>query len=181
MAQAQRYDMTDTSYNHLDEIQDPVCRAKLKGIQESSYAMDEEIVAIRNAISEKRGVVKACDVIAARILQELNPLSKKIDDGEMEHDEAKIRSDQIKKLATVVSEIGDNNRNDYINLKGQIDGINRVSKLLEGKFNTEAAKYERQQRMLAEDDEEKAAPVPEPKPSQKGGKKVAKKVKAKGK
>jgi len=138
-------------YNHLNEIDDPIGRARLKGIQESSYALDDEIVKVRQSVQEKQGVVQACSLLAARVLQECQVLAKAWEEGGMEHDESKIRADQTKKIANIITQIGQTNRNDLNSLRGQIEGINRVQKLLEGRFNDEVRKIERQARM--EEDE----------------------------
>jgi chromosome segregation ATPase len=145
----------------LEEVQDPISRAKLEGIQQSVYTLDHEIIGARKAIDEKRGVVHAADVIAKRLEAEMGPIQIKLKAEEIEPEEAKARIEQTLKCVQIVKEIGQNNRVDILTLQGQVMGFEKGVKALEGKFNEQAAKYERQQRMVEEEDELRA-PSPTP-------------------
>ena len=145
------------NHDNLDEIADPVTKAKLAGIQESVYSVDAEIVAVKKGIDEKRGVIAAADLIARRLLDEALPIQKAADEERMEMAEAKIRIEVIQRLAEIVRNIATENRNDLILVRGQVMGLERAAKAMEGRFTGEVGKYERWKRMQAEDVAEKEA------------------------
>ena len=148
------------AHTHLQEIDSPKTRYKLEGYQEASYSLDEEVLKLRRAIDEKRGVVQAAAAIAKRLLQECDPIAKAARDEEMEPGEAKIRIDVVKRMSSIVQEIATKNQNDLITFQGMIQGIERSRKVIEGRFKDEVGKYERWKRIESEEADE-AAPPPE--------------------
>lgn len=151
--------MENSNQNHdnLDEITDPVTKAKLAGIQESVYSVDAEIVAVKKGIDEKRGVIAAAELIAKRLAEETLPIQKAADSEAMDRAEAKIRIEVVQKLAEIVRNIAAENRSDLILIRGQLMGMERATKAMEGRFTGEVGKYERWKRMQAEDAAEKAS------------------------
>lgn len=151
--------MESNTQNHdnLDEITDPVTKAKLAGIQESVYSVDAEIVAVKKGIDEKRGVIAAAELIAKRLAEETLPIQKAADSEVMDRAEAKIRIEVVQKLAEIVRNIAAENRSDLILIRGQLMGMERATKAMEGRFTGEVGKYERWKRMQAEDAAEKEA------------------------
>jgi hypothetical protein len=144
-------------HDNLDEVTDPVTRAKLAGIQESVYSVDAEIVTAKKGIDEKRGVIAAADLIAKRLLDEMAPIQKAADAETMVVAEAKIRIEMVQKLAEIVRNIANENRRDYTLIQGQVMGLEKAAKAMEARFTGEVGKYERWKRMQSEDAAEKAA------------------------
>lgn len=142
------------SMEHLSEVSDPQTRSKLEGFQETSYSIDEQIIRTRTAMEQKRGVVQAADIIATRLFQECIPVNKKVDAEEMDTTEAKIRINQIEKLVQIVRDIKAENSGDLLVLKGVIQGLQKAQAATESKFQETISKYERWQRIEAEDAEE---------------------------
>lgn len=151
--------MENSNQNHdnLDEITDPLTKAKLAGIQESVYSVDAEIVVAKKNIDEKRGVIAAAELIAKRLAEETLPIQKAADSEAMDRAEAKIRIEVVQKLAEIVRNIAAENRSDLILIRGQLMGMERATKAMEGRFTGEVGKYERWKRMQAEDSAERDA------------------------
>jgi hypothetical protein len=152
------------SNESLDQINDPVVRAKLAGIQEAVFGIDGDIIQMRRTIEQKQGVIQAAEIIASRLFEECKPIQAAVDAEKMEADEAKIRIEVIQKLVQIVRNIGSENKADLLGLRGQIQGMERAVKRTEERFNGEVTKYERWQRIQAEDaatDPRRRAPPPD--------------------
>jgi hypothetical protein len=146
--------MMTLSNETLAEIKDPVSRSKLDGIQEAVYATDNEILKAHKELDHRRGVAEAAKLMAARMVQECNPINKLVDDEEMEPAEAKIRIDTIMKMSELCTSISNEAVENVITLKGQIQGLERAVKSISAKFAETAAKYERWQRVQDEEADE---------------------------
>jgi hypothetical protein len=147
--------------NSLDEVTDPIARAKLSGIQETVFGVSAMIIQSRKSIDEKRGVIAAADAIAQRVIDECVPLSKAAGEEKLDKDEAKIRIDTTQKLAAIIRGMAAENRKELVHLQGQIVGLERAAKSAEEHFNSETAKFQRYQRMEAEDEDELGRQLPE--------------------
>lgn len=142
----------------LEEIRDPVARAKLQGYQEAAFAIDEGLIQTRKSIDEKRGVVSAAMVISQRLMLECSPINKAVDDDNLEPKEAKIRNKQIVAMVKIVDEMAQENRKDLITAQGQVIGFESAHKRVSVKFKETAAKYERWQRIQDEEAENSSTP-----------------------
>lgn len=140
--------------DHLSEVNDPQTRSKLEGFQETSYSIDEQIIKTKTAMEQKRGVVQAAEIIASRLFQECIPVNKQVDAEEMTPSEAKIRINQIEKLVEIVRNIKAENAGDLLVLKGVVQGLQKAQAAAEAKFQETVIKYERWQRIEAEEAEE---------------------------
>jgi hypothetical protein len=137
----------------LDEITDPVARAKLAGIQEAVFGIDALIINLRKSVDEKRGVIAASDAIAKRLMEECLPYQKATEEEKIDKDEAKLRIDTIQRMVAIVREVGAENRRDLVHFQGQVAGLEKAAKSAEEKFNGETQKYQRWQRVQAEEDD----------------------------
>lgn len=137
----------------LDEIADPVAKAKLAGIQEAVFGIDALILQIRKTLDEKRGVIAASDAIAKRLMDECLPYQKAVEEEKIDKDEAKLRIDTISRMSGIVRDIAAENRRDLIHFQGQLAGLDKAAKSAEEKFNGETLKYQRWQRIQEEEDD----------------------------
>lgn len=166
----------------LDEVKDPVSRAKLEGIQQSSQAIDLEIVKARKALDATRALAGATDLIAKRLFQECGPIKDAVAADQMASEEAKIRIEVITSNIQVVQGMQADARNDIATQLGVLNGLDRAQKITEEKFNVEAQKYERWERIQAEEAAEDALAAADEASSRPVSKKRAhKKAKAKRK
>lgn len=156
----------------LEEVKHPETRAKLEGIQEIVLAMDEEMAKLRKTATEKHGIYMAANAIATRIHQETAAVQSKLDEEKFGPEEAKIRIEQIQRCVTIIREIEENNRREHIVLQGKLLGMEDAVKINQTKFDEALLKYQRWQRIEAEEKAEAAVP---------GGPKGFKKGKKKGK
>lgn len=141
----------------LEEIKDPVARAKLQGYQEAAFSIDEGLIQTRKSIDEKRGVISAAMVISQRLMLECGPINKAVEDGELDSDVAKTRNKQIVACVNIVNDMVTENQKDLVSMQGQVVGMENAHKRIEKKFKETAAKYERWQRVQEEEAAEKAA------------------------
>jgi hypothetical protein len=148
--------MTDAAVTNptLDEVLDPVARAKLAGIQETVTDVDRLLLSVRKSIDEKRGVIAAADAITKRVIDECAPIAKEVDAEKMDKEEGRHRIETIQKIAKMVRTIAEENKRDLVNLQGQVVGLEKVTKVATERFNGENMKYQRWQRMQAEEAEE---------------------------
>lgn len=154
--------MNNEGAQHLDDVKDPISKAKLEGIQQSSLAIDLEILNAQKSLDEKRGLIAASDLIAKRLFQECGPIKAAVESNQMDPAEAKIRIDVVKTNVEVVRGILDNARIDAATQRGVIDGLQRAHQVTAAKFKAEALKYERWERVQAEEAaEQQIAPVGE--------------------
>lgn len=142
--------------DRIEDIKDPICRAKLEAIQGSTRAIDVDVLQAMKALDEKRGLVGAADLIAKRLFQECGPVQKAVKDDKMDSDEAKVRIEVIQSNVHIVNTIVEDARKDVITQQGVIQGLHRAAKINEDRFKNEATKYERWERIQAEDAEEAA-------------------------
>lgn len=164
----------------ISEIGNPKSEAKLTGIQEVVFQVDQEIIANRKAIDERRGVVSAAQQIANRVRQEIDKIAGLVHAEELDHEEGKIRSEQTKAIVGVIDEIARNNSGDLTTLIGKLQGLERANELAASRFDAEVLKNERRARMDAEDAEddlraEPKAPVAKKPATRKSKKKTSKK------
>jgi len=138
----------------LEEIQDAPTKFKLTGIQEVVFDIDATILETKKALSMKRGIVDATNIIAARLHQERLPIQKMADEEKMAFEEAKARIDQTNKLVSIVQAIGEENKIDLNVIRGKIEGLEHAVKVSEQRFKNEHAKYERWRRIEEEEAED---------------------------
>jgi hypothetical protein len=147
----------------LAEIQDPVARAKLEGHQEAVFSVDAELIELRQTILKQRGAVTATDTLAQKVAQFVGVIKKRDDDGQIDHDTAKVQGDVVKELAEFMVNAAAEGRSDLSDLIGQAKGLERASRVIGQRFMNEAQKFERYQRMEEEDAaDELRAEAPEP-------------------
>lgn len=137
------------------KIKDAQALGKLNGVQLSITEMEERALEIRRGIPHKQGVVQACAILQERIINECIPINNalKTEPPEMEPDEARIRTDVIKKIAKIVADMGAENTGDMINLKARAEGLKEGADKLAERFHILAQKYEHQERIANEDEE----------------------------
>jgi hypothetical protein len=138
----------------LQEIDSIPLRNKLDGYQEMAYDLGQEVLKLRGSIEQKRGVWAGAKVIAQQLQQQLGRLAVLVDQGKMEHDEAKIRRSEGLHMIGVVHGIHDENFGEMKTLEGEVNGLTRSIDLIEQRFNAEVTKYERHKRMEEEDEED---------------------------
>jgi len=143
--------MNLTQNETLSEIKADVPRAKLEGLQEAVTHIDLQMLQVRNAIEQKRGIVQAADVISKRIFQECTPINQAVEAGELEPELAKLRISEVTRITEIVRGIARENQTDLIDMQGQLKGLERAANAIGGHFKSEAQKYERYQRMEDED------------------------------
>ena len=136
--------------NNLSEVTDPVARAKLSGIQESVFATDAEITVVNKAIDQKIGAASALDQIGKRIFELCIPIQEKVKAEEVEAAEAKLMINGIKLAVKLCQQYEAELRNDIVEMRGQINGMQRAVVKMGEKFKVEAEKFERYERMEAE-------------------------------
>lgn len=139
----------------LGEIEDPVARAKLEGLQEASFGVDHEIIAMRSAVEQQRGAIRQAKVMATLVRAQAGRLATMFEQNpdEMPQDEAKLRADQTNQIANQMDSAVNEAMGDLTALRGQLEGLERAAQAIAGRFTTEATKYERWQRMQDDDDE----------------------------
>lgn len=138
----------------LEQIEHPETKAKLTGMQEMASDMGMQVLKLHSDMDQKKGVVAAAGMIAARIHEECKPIQHEVDVEKMEPEEAKIRIDQIQKIVRIVEEIRELNQRDIHVIRGQMEGLKRATDMIENRFNSEVAKYDRHKRMFEDDEEE---------------------------
>lgn len=138
----------------LTEIKAEGPRAKLEGLQEAVTHIDLQMLQVRNAIEQKRGIVQAADVISKRVFQECTPINQAVEAGDLEPDVAKLRIAEVTRITEIVRGIARDNQNDLIDMQGQLKGLERAANAIGGHFKSEAQKYERYQRMEDDDAED---------------------------
>ncbi len=152
--------MSNGGVNHLDEVKDPVSKAKLEGIQQSSQLIDRQIIEARKSLGSSSAMATATDLIAKRLMQECAPIKTAVEADKMDTSEAKIRIDVIKSNADIVRGILEDSRKDIATQTGVIKGLQLAQKTTEDSFNAEALKYERWERIQAEEEEASKAAEP---------------------
>jgi hypothetical protein len=138
----------------LTEIKADVPRAKLEGLQEAVTHIDLQMLQVRNGIEQKKGIVQAAGVISKRVFQECAPINQAVEAGELEPEIAKLRIAEVSRITEIIRGIERDNRNDLIEMQGQLKGLERAANAIAGHFKSEAQKYERYQRMEDEDDDD---------------------------
>lgn len=169
--------MAESVTNREYEINDPKALAKLSGIQVAVTEMELEAVRIKDRIPEKTGVVAACRVLAKRIFDECEPINALVRAEEMEPAEAKIRIQVIQAVTKIIKDIGIENQGELNTMRAEADGCVKGADRLAKKYEEMATKYERHERMEAED----AEPPPAPKAKAPKGKRKTSKKTANGK
>ena len=145
----------------ISEVSDPVVRAKLTGIQESVSIVDEDMVAFKKGIELKIGAASALEVAAKEVFALCVPIQKKVKADEVSPEEAKLTINGIKLAVTIINQRAQAARDDIIKMRGQVAGMERAIQKMGEKFNVEAQKYERHERMAKEDaDDLSQAPAP---------------------
>ena len=135
------------SNDTLKKVKDDASRAKLEGLQESVYVLDEGILKIKEGIKEKRGALFVVSELAQRVMLECNVHNQKVDKEEMSPEEAKIRISEITKIVGIIKAQGISVQGDLANLTGQIVGLEKGVANISKKFDSELAKYQRWERM----------------------------------
>jgi len=146
----------------IQEIDNERTRAKLEGLQEAVTEFGRHVMKLTNDLEQKKGVVAASKMIASRLLAEMQPVQHELDAEKMTPEEAKIRIDQIQKLAKIVNDVAENNRADIGLIRGRIEGIGMAGDIMESRFNAEVSKHERWKRIEEEEAAERAEMDAEP-------------------
>lgn len=144
----------------LNEIENPETRARLTGIQEVVLDFDQEVRSLEKQELERKALSGACASIGQRLLQECAAINKKIDEGLLPVEEARIRMDQAKRMVEVVRSIEADSRKDLFVLQGKISGLRAAAERAAKRFDETVQKYERHKRMEAEDRAERGEPEP---------------------
>ncbi len=136
--------------DNLADITDPVARAKLAGIQESVFATDAEMDVVKKAIDQKIGAASALDQIGKRVFELCIPIQEKVKAEEVEAAEAKLTINGIKLAVKLCQQYEAEIRKDIVEMRGQVNGMERAVVRMGEKFKLEAEKFERYERMEAE-------------------------------
>lgn len=140
----------------VEQIDNPSTKGKLEGMQEVANDFGAYVMKLHSDLEQKKGVVAAAKMIAARIMAEREPIQHEIDVEKMDPDEAKIRINQIEKIAFIVQDIERNNHTDITLIRGRIEGLKVATDLVENRFNGEIGKHERWKRIEEEEAAEEA-------------------------
>lgn len=129
----------------LNEITDPVARSKLAGIQESVFSVDAEIERVKASLEGKRGMLAAFQLGATRVYDRCGRIHKAVEEGKMDPERGKARVAEVEAASKILRDLAAEQHNDLVNLRGQIDGMERSVQVIGGRFKAEAAKFERWQ------------------------------------
>jgi len=145
----------------LQEIKEPGTRAKLEGIQEVSFDIDAEIASTRKDVDTKKMMVTAINQVANRVFGEAQAIQSAVDKGTMAPEEAKIRMEQTQRITTNIKSFEAECRAEALKAQGKLMGLEQLTLKIGKRFDDTVLKYERHQRMEAEDAEQEA-PKPPP-------------------
>lgn len=171
--------MAEKQKRRTFDITEPSSLAKLSGVQVAVTSIEELAMEVQGKIPEKRGVVSACRVVAKRIFDECLPINAKVQAEQMDAAEAKIRIDEVKRISAIVTEIGDRNQEDIKRMEGEVEGHKKAANVLAKKYEMMAIKYERDERIQREDEEDQRESEPPSPPPKKPAKPATKKSTAK--
>ena len=136
----------------LKEIESPMVRSKLEGVQEIVYSIDKELNRIDQTIKDQRAVASAAKALFGKLEQEFGVINKKITDGEYPMEIGKIRMDQMKRAVAIAHEVILQAESMALRLEGKKVGLQVAVDLSEGCFNETVGKYNRHKRMFEEDE-----------------------------
>lgn len=145
--------MENPTNKTLDEVKEPGTRGKLEGFQEVSFDVDTEIKNVKRDIEARKVTAQVANLLGARIFGEAQFIQGQVDKSAMLPDEAKIRMDQTRKITDMVRTFEGEMKAEAIKLSGKLSGLEQTSQLLSKRFTDTSLKYERHQRMEAEDAE----------------------------
>jgi uncharacterized coiled-coil DUF342 family protein len=163
----------DRENKTLEEITDPARRAKLEGIQEVSFDLDEQLVAARRQLALNRNEAHAISKIAEALLGECMRITNDLKNGIYSKEETTVRVDQTKKIIEQLDKLKDESSSSTRTLSHKIEGLEAAIKSVAERFENEARKAERYQRQEEEDAAEaalRAGPKPKPKSKSRGAK-----------
>lgn len=141
----------------IDEVKDPGTRGRLEGVQSVVYDLDLAIKQTKELIAARKAAAGQTHNIAEMVFQHCVPINHLVDKGEMEPDEAKLRVDTIKQVVKSIQDTEAEIRAEVERLNGKVEGLEASVAVAGARFNNEALKYERHERMAQEDEEERAA------------------------
>lgn len=154
--------MENPTNKTLDEVKEPGTRGKLEGFQEMSFDIDTEIKTTKRDIEARKVTAQVANLLGARIFGEAQYIQGQVDKSAMLPEEAKIRMDQTRKITDMVRTFEGEMKAEAIKLSGKLSGLEHTSQLLGKRFSDTTAKYERHQRMEAEDAENNPRTPPAP-------------------
>lgn len=137
-----------------DKVTDPVARAKLAGIQESIFSINQEMTVLKKAIDQKIGAASAIEQVGKRVFELCIPIQQTVKDGKVEPAEAKLTINGIKLSVKMCHIYEAELRKDINDMRGQVSGMERIIVKLGARFNDEAQKFERYERMEDESTDE---------------------------
>lgn len=156
----------------LDEVKHPETKGKLTGLQELVFDVDKEILQGRQALTEKKAHVSAAEMFSQRLLSECSAIQNQIDEKKITLEEGKQQMAGMKRAIDVSRGFVQDNKSEFLKIQGKLLGLERAVQLTEARFNGEKGKYERWQRIEAEETAERAEmDTPPPKKGKKKGKK----------
>lgn len=147
------------AHDNLVEVTDPVARAKLGGIQESVYSVDLEIQEVKKAIEHKVGGAHALEVVSKAVFELCVSIQAKVKTEEVTPEEAKLVINGIKLAVKTIAAAEHEARQNLVEMRGQVHGMERAVIQMGMKFKVEAEKFERYQRMEEEEDAELEADI----------------------
>lgn len=153
--------MEVVSNKSLQEIKEPGARAKLEGIQEVSFDIDAEIASARENVGTEKMMVTAINQVATRVFGEAQAIQVAVDRGTMAPEEAKIRMEQTQRITSSIKTFEAECRAEALKAQGKLMGLEQLVLKIGKRFDDTVLKYERHQRMEAEDAEQEA-PKPPP-------------------
>lgn len=141
----------------LDEIKDPLKKAKLTGIQEVAYDLDAQLVEARTNVAQCRSEARVVNVVAMKILEECAKITKGLKDGLFTKEETRVRVDQTKKLIDVIQSYREERVAESRNSAVKLEALERAHAAVTSRFDQEARQAERWQRIHEEDEAREAA------------------------
>lgn len=147
-------------FEHLQVIQAPEARARLEGVNEVALLIEGDAEKLKETRIEKRGMVAAARATVMRVTTEMGVFQKRIDEGKLDPEHAKLQLAAVQQVLGVLREIEQGYSRDLTVLDGRIEGLFQAHKASQAHFDGLVAKYERHQREELEDVLEVEEPAP---------------------
>lgn len=162
--------MTENRENKtLEEIKDPARRAKLAGIQEVVFDLDEQLAEARTQLAIRRSESHAIVNVANNLLEEMKRITDGLKNGIYSKEETKVRVDQTRKITDLLNDMKNESSSSTRTLANRIEGLESAVSAASKRFESEALKAERYQRQAEEDAAELARRKAPEKPAAKKG------------
>ena len=160
----------------ISDVDDPIARSKLEGLQETILEVDALIVENERTKLIKQGKLEAIDSFRDRVLQQCKETQRKIRAGEIDIDNGRCVNGEWKNALDLIGNIKETFLAELKAVSGRLDGFRKANEISVRKFNDTAGKWERWKRIAEEEEQERLALGIKPKAKKTGKKKRGKKV-----